>query len=82
MSLPGSEVPLGFNDPIHSNWRVRIVVEDPQEGEHHSAKKQKTEELANESSADQNSTIILVNSLILSRQSEFFRYVHAFVSDT
>lgn len=65
-----SEEPIGFNHPSHSNWSLEIVVEENDDLELHPRKKQK-----GDPSTVKSSKRILVNSLILARQSEFFRYM-------
>lgn len=61
---------VGFNDPVHSNWKLEIVIEEAviSSGK---GKKGKDKTAATKIS----DTIVLqVNSLLLGRHSDFFRY--------
>lgn len=59
---------FGFNDPTHSNWKLKIVVENPSES---SLKRKREDQPSNELTE---SSVLHVSSLVLGKHSNFFRY--------
>lgn len=60
---------VGFNNPIHSNWKLEIIVEAADCSEEPEPKKLKCSE-----PQSTGKTVLYVSSVPLSTQSDFFRF--------